>query len=60
MAAQLVNVDNFARAETDRMLEDVLAPLLKREPDELRGQVCIGPAGHCAELLSRYARAGCE
>jgi alkanesulfonate monooxygenase SsuD/methylene tetrahydromethanopterin reductase-like flavin-dependent oxidoreductase (luciferase family) len=48
------------RAETDRMLEDVLAPLLKREPDELRGQVCIGPAGHCAELLSRYARAGCE
>jgi len=48
------------RAETDRMLEDVLAPLLKREPDELRGQVCIGPAGHCAELLSRYAGAGCE
>jgi alkanesulfonate monooxygenase SsuD/methylene tetrahydromethanopterin reductase-like flavin-dependent oxidoreductase (luciferase family) len=48
------------RAEADRMLEDVLAPLLKREPDELRGQVCIGPAGHCAELLSRYAGAGCE
>jgi alkanesulfonate monooxygenase SsuD/methylene tetrahydromethanopterin reductase-like flavin-dependent oxidoreductase (luciferase family) len=48
------------RAETDRMLEDVLAPLLKREPDELRGQVCIGPAEHCAELLSRYAGAGCE
>jgi alkanesulfonate monooxygenase SsuD/methylene tetrahydromethanopterin reductase-like flavin-dependent oxidoreductase (luciferase family) len=48
------------RGETERMLEDVLAPLLKREPDELRGQVCIGPAGHCAELLSRYVGAGCE
>jgi alkanesulfonate monooxygenase SsuD/methylene tetrahydromethanopterin reductase-like flavin-dependent oxidoreductase (luciferase family) len=47
------------RAETDRMLTDVLAPLLKRDPEELRDQVCVGPAGHCAELLSRYARAGC-
>ena len=29
-------------------------------PDELRNQVCVGPAEHCAELLSRYAEAGCE
>ena len=42
------------------MLADVLAPLLKRDPDELREQVCVGPAEHCAELLSRYAEAGCE
>ncbi len=48
------------RAEADRMLREVLAPLLKRDADELGGQVCIGPAGHCAELLSRYAQAGCE
>lgn len=47
-------------AEAERMLTGVLAPLLKRDPEELRDQVCIGPAGHCAELLSRYARAGCE
>ena len=26
----------------------------------LRAQVRVGPAGHCAELLSRYAEAGCE
>jgi alkanesulfonate monooxygenase SsuD/methylene tetrahydromethanopterin reductase-like flavin-dependent oxidoreductase (luciferase family) len=48
------------RAEADRVLADVLAPVLKRDPDELRAQVCVGPAEHCAELLSHYAQAGCE
>ena len=48
------------RAEGERVLTDVLAPILKRDPDDLRSQVCIGPAEHCAELLSRYADAGCE
>jgi alkanesulfonate monooxygenase SsuD/methylene tetrahydromethanopterin reductase-like flavin-dependent oxidoreductase (luciferase family) len=46
--------------DADRVLRDVLAPMLRRDPDELRDQLCIGPAAHCAELLSRYARAGCE
>ena len=48
------------QAESDRVLADVLAPLLKRDPDELRGQVCVGSVEHCAELLSRYAEAGCR
>src|SRR5919108_436607 len=48
------------RAEADRVLADVLAPILRRDPDDLRAQVCVGPAEHCAELLSRYAEAGCE
>jgi alkanesulfonate monooxygenase SsuD/methylene tetrahydromethanopterin reductase-like flavin-dependent oxidoreductase (luciferase family) len=48
------------RAEGDRLLAEVLAPLLGRDPEELRGQVCVGPAEHCAELLSRYASAGCQ
>ena len=48
------------RAEGDRVLAEVLAPLLGRNPDELRGQVCVGPAEHCAHLLSRYAAAGCQ
>jgi alkanesulfonate monooxygenase SsuD/methylene tetrahydromethanopterin reductase-like flavin-dependent oxidoreductase (luciferase family) len=47
------------RAEGDRVIADVLAPVLRREPDELRGRICVGPVGHCAELLSRYAAAGC-
>jgi hypothetical protein len=33
---------------------------LNRDPDELRGQLCIGPAEHCAALLSAYAAAGCQ
>jgi alkanesulfonate monooxygenase SsuD/methylene tetrahydromethanopterin reductase-like flavin-dependent oxidoreductase (luciferase family) len=48
------------RAEGDRVLTDVLAPILRRDPDQLRAQVCVGPAEHCAELLSRYADAGCQ
>jgi alkanesulfonate monooxygenase SsuD/methylene tetrahydromethanopterin reductase-like flavin-dependent oxidoreductase (luciferase family) len=48
------------RAERDRVLRDVLAPLLKREPEELRDQLCVGSAERCAELLSSYARAGCD
>ena len=47
------------RAEGDRVLEDVLAPILKRDPDELRDRLCIGPAEHCAARLSEYAAAGC-
>ena len=47
-------------AEGDRVLNDVLAPLLGRDPRELGEQVCVGTAEHCAELLSRYARAGCQ
>src|SRR6478609_6273471 len=48
-----------ARQE-DRVLREVLAPLLRREPDDLRDQLCVGPAEKCAELLSQYAQAGCE
>ena len=48
------------RAEGDRVVREVLAPALRRDPDELRARVCVGPAGHCAELLSAYAEAGCE
>ena len=48
------------RAEADRMLDEVLAPLLRRDPEELRDHLCVGSAEHCAQLLSRYARAGCE
>jgi alkanesulfonate monooxygenase SsuD/methylene tetrahydromethanopterin reductase-like flavin-dependent oxidoreductase (luciferase family) len=48
------------RGDADRMLEGVLAPLLGRPPDELRDHLCIGSAAHCADVLSSYARAGCE
>ena len=48
------------RAERDRILGEVLAPLLNRDPEDLAQQVCVGSAEHCAGLLSRYAAAGCQ
>jgi alkanesulfonate monooxygenase SsuD/methylene tetrahydromethanopterin reductase-like flavin-dependent oxidoreductase (luciferase family) len=48
------------RAEADRVLSDVLSPLLRRDAGSLRDHLCIGSAEHCAEILSGYARAGCE
>jgi alkanesulfonate monooxygenase SsuD/methylene tetrahydromethanopterin reductase-like flavin-dependent oxidoreductase (luciferase family) len=47
-------------AEGDRVLEDVLGPLLNRDPADLRDQLCVGPPEHCAAILSRYADAGCQ
>ena len=47
------------RADRDRVVEAVLAPLLRRDPDELREQLCIGAPEHCAAVLSRFAQAGC-
>jgi alkanesulfonate monooxygenase SsuD/methylene tetrahydromethanopterin reductase-like flavin-dependent oxidoreductase (luciferase family) len=49
-----------SRAERDRVLSEVLAPLLRRDADELADQVCVGSADHCTELLYRYAGAGCQ
>ena len=48
------------RAEADRVITRCLAPLLRRDPAALRGRVCVGPAGMCAELLSGFAEAGCS
>jgi alkanesulfonate monooxygenase SsuD/methylene tetrahydromethanopterin reductase-like flavin-dependent oxidoreductase (luciferase family) len=48
------------RAEAARMLDETVAPLLKRDPADLAENLCIGSAESCAALLSRYAAAGCE
>jgi len=49
-----------SRSDAERALSGIVAPLVGRDPAELRGQICVGSAGECAELLSRYARAGCQ
>lgn len=49
-----------SRSEAGRVLTEIVAPLVRRDPAELRGRICVGSAGKCAELLSRYARAGCQ
>jgi alkanesulfonate monooxygenase SsuD/methylene tetrahydromethanopterin reductase-like flavin-dependent oxidoreductase (luciferase family) len=48
------------RAERDRVLSELLSPLLRRDADQLGPQVCVGSADHCAELLTGYADAGCQ
>ncbi|HUH07068.1 MAG TPA: LLM class flavin-dependent oxidoreductase [Egibacteraceae bacterium] len=42
------------------VLEDLLAPILARPPDELGRQLPIGSAEHCVQLLRRYAAAGAQ
>jgi alkanesulfonate monooxygenase SsuD/methylene tetrahydromethanopterin reductase-like flavin-dependent oxidoreductase (luciferase family) len=46
--------------EAERVLTDLLAPLLRREAGELRDQLCVGPPSRIIELLCRYEEAGCE
>lgn len=44
--------------EGRRVVEDVLSPLLGREPSQLADRLPVGSPEHCAELLSAYAAAG--
>lgn len=48
------------RSDAERIMSEVVGPLIKKDPAELRGRICVGSAHECAELLSRYARAGCQ
>jgi alkanesulfonate monooxygenase SsuD/methylene tetrahydromethanopterin reductase-like flavin-dependent oxidoreductase (luciferase family) len=45
--------------EASRLIDQMLAPMLRRDPAELRERVCVGSAEQCADLLGRYAEAGC-
>jgi alkanesulfonate monooxygenase SsuD/methylene tetrahydromethanopterin reductase-like flavin-dependent oxidoreductase (luciferase family) len=45
-------------AAARRALEDLVAPTLGRDADELRDRLLVGPAEACAERLTRYAEAG--
>jgi alkanesulfonate monooxygenase SsuD/methylene tetrahydromethanopterin reductase-like flavin-dependent oxidoreductase (luciferase family) len=47
-------------ALADRLLHEVLGPLLGREPDDLRSQLPIGTPEHCIGLLEQYAAAGAQ
>ncbi len=48
------------RSDAERVLSRVVGPLVKKDPAYLRGRICVGSVHECAELLSRYARAGCQ
>jgi alkanesulfonate monooxygenase SsuD/methylene tetrahydromethanopterin reductase-like flavin-dependent oxidoreductase (luciferase family) len=38
----------------------VLAPVINRDPEELRERLLIGPAELCAERIAAYAAAGAQ
>ena len=46
-------------SEAEGVTEKVAA-VVGRDPEQLRGRVCVGSAQTCVELLSRYAEAGCQ
>ncbi|MBV9309253.1 MAG: LLM class flavin-dependent oxidoreductase [Solirubrobacterales bacterium] len=48
------------RAEARRVLGEVMGPLLRRDPEKLRQQICVGSPQHCTELLASYREAGCQ
>jgi alkanesulfonate monooxygenase SsuD/methylene tetrahydromethanopterin reductase-like flavin-dependent oxidoreductase (luciferase family) len=48
------------RAEADAVLNEIIAPTVRRPPDELRERLLVGPAGGCADTLARYGEAGAE
>ena len=46
------------RAAARRVVEEVLAPLLGRDPEHLAAHLPIGSPEHCGRVLSDYAAAG--
>ena len=48
------------RAVADEVLSNVVAPMLGRDADELRGQLLIGPVNECREKLEAYRLAGVQ
>jgi alkanesulfonate monooxygenase SsuD/methylene tetrahydromethanopterin reductase-like flavin-dependent oxidoreductase (luciferase family) len=49
-----------SRSEAERVLSEIVAKVVHRDPEELRGRICVGPAEMCVELLARYEQAGCR
>ena len=46
-----------SRQEAERVLGDVLAPTLSRDPEQL-AHLPVGSPEHCADALAGYAAAG--
>lgn len=47
-------------AAADRLLRDVLGPILQRDPEALQAQLPVGTVEHCVRLLDRYGAAGAQ
>ena len=48
------------RVTAERIIRDVLSPMLNRPEEELRRRLLVGPAQECAEKLAAYRAAGAQ
>jgi alkanesulfonate monooxygenase SsuD/methylene tetrahydromethanopterin reductase-like flavin-dependent oxidoreductase (luciferase family) len=48
------------KTETDRIMTDVLVPVIRRKDSELRGRVLVGNSKDCASILRAYRDAGLQ
>jgi alkanesulfonate monooxygenase SsuD/methylene tetrahydromethanopterin reductase-like flavin-dependent oxidoreductase (luciferase family) len=48
------------RSVADAVLTQVLAPTLRRPPEELAERLLVGSAGECVDKIARYEAAGAE
>ena len=48
------------RAAAERIIQDMLVPMLNRPEEELRRRLLVGPAQECAEKVSFYRAAGAQ
>ena len=46
------------RSDAERVLSQIVGPLVNRDPAQLRGRVCVGSAEESAQLLSRLCAGG--
>jgi alkanesulfonate monooxygenase SsuD/methylene tetrahydromethanopterin reductase-like flavin-dependent oxidoreductase (luciferase family) len=59
VASMFMHVTEDATA-ADAVLTGMIAPALRRPPEQLRERLLVGPAGECAEKLVGYRAAGAE
>jgi alkanesulfonate monooxygenase SsuD/methylene tetrahydromethanopterin reductase-like flavin-dependent oxidoreductase (luciferase family) len=59
IATVWVHVTSSA-AEASAVLDDILAPTLRRDPHELAARLPVGTPEHCVAVLSAYAEAGAQ
>ncbi len=48
------------RATAERIIRDILSPMLNRPEEQLRQRLLVGPAQECAEKLLAYQAAGAQ
>jgi probable F420-dependent oxidoreductase len=48
------------RAAAERIIREVLSPMLNRPEEELSQRLLVGPAGECAQKLAAYQAAGVQ